>query len=393
TLVLLVTATLLGRSFMRLLAIDPGFRTQDLLILDLAFDPVSDPAEAASLAHFQETLLARLRSLPGVRAVGGVNDFPLGGGSYSNGQFLEMTRPDEIKTYDDVMRLTDLKERAGYAGYRVASAGYFRAMNIPLIRGRLFEPGDGPDAPHVAVISQSLADAKWPNQDPIGRFVQFGNMDGDVRGFRIVGVVGDVRESSPEAIPVPLFYGNHVQRVSAATSFSLVLQGSLPASTAIEAQQIVRQMNPDLPVRVRTVEEALEQALAGRRFSLLLGMVFGVSALVLASLGIYGVVSYLVAQRQRELGIRLALGASRASMLQLVVGKGMLLAMLGTAIGVAASLILTRSVASLLYGVSPTDPVTFAVVVATVVGCVLVATSLPALRAARIAPSISLRTE
>ena len=130
-----------------------------------------------------------------------------------------MTRPDEIASMADVARLGDqAKARAGFADWRIASAGYFKAMSIPLVRGRLFEESDGPDAPHVAVISESLARAKWPDQDPIGRFIQFGNMDGDLRGFRVIGVVGDVRELSPESVPSSTFYAHYRQRLSSRIS-------------------------------------------------------------------------------------------------------------------------------------------------------------------------------
>ncbi len=158
-------------------------------------------------AVFQAELLARLGSLPGVREVALVNDFPLGGGRYANGRFLEMTRVDEITSREDIGRLGDqIKVRAGFAGYRIASERYFAAMGIPLIRGRAFDATDGPDAPHVAVISDSLAKTRWPGEDPLGKFIQFGNMDGNLTGFRIVGIVGDIRELTPEAQPGPLFY-------------------------------------------------------------------------------------------------------------------------------------------------------------------------------------------
>src|SRR4029453_14269796 len=172
----------------------------------------------------------------------------------------------------------EAKARAGFAGYRTASEGYFQTMGIPLVRGRLFDDRDGPDAPHVALISESLAAAKWPNQDPLGRFVQFGNMDGDLRGFTVIGVVGDVRENSPEAPPAPLFYTNYRQRMN--PRFSVVLRSAQGASLAQTARQIVRELDPTLPVQIRTVDEALNRAVAGRRFSLTLIAVFRVAALV-----------------------------------------------------------------------------------------------------------------
>ena len=204
-----------------------------------------------------------------------------------------MARPDEFTSMDDFRKLTDAaKPRFGMADYRIASEGYFAAMGIPLIRGRLFEPSDGPDAPHVAVISESLARTKWPGQDPLGRFVQFGNMDGDLRGFRIVGIVGDVRELSPESLPGPIFYGYYQQRPT--SRVSIVVRAQSPQTVTTAARQIVRAIDPEVPLQMKTTDEAFDTALAGRRFSLLLIGVFSVCALLLATLGVYGLMAYVV---------------------------------------------------------------------------------------------------
>ena len=267
-----------------------------------------------------------------------------------------MTRPDEIASLDDfATKLRDTaKARSADAGYRIASEDYFAAMDIPLIRGRLFEVSDGPDAPHVAVISESLAKTKWPGQDAIGRFVQFGNMDGDLRGFRIVGIVGDVRELSPETVPGPIFYGYYQQRPT--SRVSIVVKTSTPTAVTTAARQIVRSVDPEVPLQVRTVEDAFDRALAGRRFSLLLIGVFSACALVLATLGVYGLMAYLVSQRTREIGIRLALGAESTDVVALVVGRGVRLAVIGVAIGGVAALLLTRLLDGMLFGVTATDP-------------------------------------
>ena len=158
--------------------------------------------------RFQDSMVERTRALPGVTAAAFINDFPLGGGFYANGTLVEMSRPDEFKSWDPIsaMSAEERAARSTLAGYRLAGPGYFEAMRIPLVRGRLIEEQDGPETPHVAVISESLAKARWPDRDPLGRYIQFGNMDGDFRGIRVVGVVKDVRELSPEALPQPTLY-------------------------------------------------------------------------------------------------------------------------------------------------------------------------------------------
>ena len=396
TLVLLAGAALLARSFARVLAVDPGYRTEQALILDLALPVMTDSEEGRRQAAFREELMARLRSLPGVVEAGGINALPLGnaGGFYPDGLFIEMTRPDEIQSLEEFERLGRAdRERVGDAGFRVVSAGYFRAMGIPLVRGRLFEEGDVYDAPHVAVISESLARTQWPDEDPIGRYIQFGNMDGDLRAFRIVGIVGDVREVSLESRPEPLFYADHRQRPLHASHISIVLYGTEDASVASAAERVIRDLDPEVPVRVRRLSEVVDASLAGRRFSLLLLGLFSAAALLLATMGIYGVVSYLVAQRTREIGIRMALGACGGDVLRLVIGRGAALAVVGALIGLAAALALTRLLSGMLYGISATDPVTFIAVVMVVAAAALLASYLPARQAARLAPAVTLRME
>ena len=395
TLVLLTGAGLLARSFMQVLAVDPGYSVQNSLVVNLAMPYPGDGAAGARQTRLQDEIMAQLRRLPGVTAVGGVNDYPLGAGWFANGQFIEMSRPDEITSYDDLAKLSEaeVKRRAGMAGYRVASEQYFRAMGIRVIRGRSFEESDGPDAPHVAVISESLAKSKWPDLDPIGRFVQFGNMDGDVRGFRIVGIVSDVRENSLENAPQLLFYGSSRQRVGSASSFNVVVRGTNSPEAIQAAQRIVRQVDPQVPVVVRSAQDLFDQTLAGRRFSLILLGVFSVTALVLATMGLYGLISYVVSQRTREIGIRQALGAEVGDLLRVVVGRGALLAAIGIAVGLIASLMLGRVVQGMLYGVGATDPVALLGVVGLIGGSVLVASYLPARRALRVAPIITLRSD
>lgn len=392
TIVLLAGAGLLARSFINVLATDPGFATSDALLIETQWTFARDADVQQRRKTIQDELLARLRSLPGVQQVGLISSHPVGAGFFPNGQFIEMTRVDEIQTPQDAQRLGDaIKTRQGLAGYRIASEGYFNAMGIRLLRGRLFEDSDGPDAPHVAVISESLAKTQWPNQEPIGRFIQFGNMDGDIRGFRIVGIVSDVREVSPESVPGPLFYGYYKQRM--ASRYTVVVKTTTGTALAPSIRQIVREQDPELPVQVRTIEEAFDRALSGRRFSLTLIAVFSGAALLLATLGIYGLIAYLVAERTREIGIRLALGAESTDVLRLVLGKGVILALAGIVVGLAASLGLTRFLEGMLFGVTATDPLALGAVMAVTLVAVLAASYVPARRAMRVAPVIAMRAD
>ncbi|HEX6059009.1 MAG TPA: ABC transporter permease [Gemmatimonadaceae bacterium] len=399
TLVLLVGAGLLARSFLRLLAVDPGYRTDGALVLDVALPwPEDDAAGRRQVALYDE-LRSRLRALPGVRAVGGINALPLVWGNYSDGTFLILTRADEMGDIRDIREAIPLFEqlrrdesRIGQASYRVAGPGYFEAMEIPLVRGRLFEDRDGYDAPHVAVISETLARTRWPNEDPIGKVIQYGNMDGDLRAFTIVGVVGDVREASLTAEPQPVFYASYRQRPSGASRFNFVVQrAGDPAALAAPAREIVRSLAPDVPPRIRTLDEIVARSIADRRFSLVLLGAFGSAALLLAIVGVYGVISYLVTQREREIGIRIALGARTADVRRLVVGQALRTAAIGVGAGVIVALAATRLLERQLYGVRPSDPVTFMAIVSLLLAIALAAAWLPARRAARTDPSSVLR--
>ena len=395
TLVLLAGAGLLARSFVALLAVNPGFTLNDALVLDLT---VSDGGSdfRARRVRLLDTIVERIRTLPGVTEAGLISGFPLGGGgNYSNGQFIEMTSADEIASPQQFAKLgrDAVKARAGFAGYRLVSADYFKAMGIPLLRGRLIEDSDAPESPHVAVISESLARTKWPDQDPIGRFVQFGNMDGDLKGFRIVGVVGDVREITMETPPAPILYASYRQRPTSVWRLSIVVRGPQPDAISPSVRKVVQEVNPELPVQFRTIEGAFSTALTGRRFSLILITVFGGSALLLATFGLYGLISYLVAQRTKEIGIRMALGAKSGDLLRLIVGKGTRLAIYGTVLGLAAAVLLSGVVQGLLFAISPTDPQVLTVVAIVTIIASIGASYVPARRATRIEPVSSLRAQ
>ncbi len=401
TLVLLVGAGLLARSFLNLLAVDPGYRTEEAVVMDLWL-PYAEGALART-GLFHEELLERVRALPGVEEAGGVSAFPLTGGG-ANGTFWTLDSPDQlggVRTFEEAMRVPGLPERiqqimqdparAGYAEYRLASAGYFRAMDIPLLRGRLFDEGDGPEAPHVAVISESLAESRWPGEDPIGRFVEYGNMDGDLRPFTIVGVVGDIRERGLDAEPRATFYGNARQRPRFTFTYhvAIAVPGD-PGAIITAARAIVHELNPDAAMRFRTLEQVFAGSLADRRFTFLLLGVFGATALLLAVIGVYGVIAYLASLRTREIGIRLALGAPASSVLRMLLGQGAALALIGVAIGLAGALALTRLLGDLLYDVGTLDPVTFLAVATLLAAVGILASYIPARRAQRIDPMATL---
>ncbi|MGH7571204.1 MAG: ABC transporter permease [Gemmatimonadota bacterium] len=345
----------------------------------------------ADRAGLHRLLTARLAAIPGVEHVGGVNAFPLTGDG-ANGAFLILEPSDEITSFEDFGRLANDPVRTGYAEFRVASEGYFRALGIPLLRGRLFDERDGPDAPHVAVISRTLAETRWPDEDPIGKVIQFGNMDGDLRPFTIVGIMGDVRGRSLESEPGPVFYGSAGQRGTG--DFTYAISGAASSASVIPAaRRIVRDLFPEAAPSFRTLEERFSAALAGRRFSLMLLGAFGATALLLALMGIYGVGTFFVATRVREIGIRMALGADGRRVVGLVVRQGMMVAAAGLIVGLLAALLLVRVLASLLYGVVATDPVTFILVALILSSVALLASYVPARRAVRVDPMTSLRAE
>jgi predicted permease len=282
----------------------------------------------------------------------------------------------------------------GNADYVVASEGYFQALGIPLLTGRLFNSSDGPDAPQVALISDSVARRQWPNQDAIGHTIEFGNMDGDLRPLTIVGVVGEVRARSLEVPPRPTVYVNYRQRPRGTNLFNVVLRtNSEPAAVISAAQNILAQLDPTVPPRFNTFTEIFSESLSSRRFNLLLMGVFGLTALLLAMAGVFGVLAYSVAQRTREIGVRMALGASTGNVLRLILKQAVVTALVGIGIGLVTAIVLTGTMSSLLFEVSPTDPLTIMGVALLMVIVALLASYIPARRATRVDPMIALRYE
>jgi putative ABC transport system permease protein len=389
TFVLLVGAGLLGRSIISLLDVDLGFRTDSVVAMSLSHSGARDQ----SLSALHHEIVTRLRAIPGVEAAGGSNRVPLMWGG-SDGTFIIQNHPDEIASFDDWGALTRVPERSGQAGFRVASEGFFRALGIPLVGGRLFDDRDVFDAPHVAVINESLARTRWPGEDPLGKLINFANMDGDFRPMMVIGIVGDVRDFAIDAPPVPTVYGSYRQRPRQTSEFTYVVSGAGgAASLSAAARRVAADVAPTAPPRLRTIEEVVAAPLAPRRFSLVLLAAFGATALLLSAMGVYGLMSYGVTQRRREIGIRVALGAMRSRVLGMIVRQGATLAVLGVAVGVAAAAFLTRYIAHQLYGVETRDVATFAAATVFLLGVAALASYIPARRAARVDPMIALREE
>jgi len=304
--------------------------------------------------------------------------------------------PKNPTTLQELSRDFDLlfrqKERLGEADFFVATDGYFQSLGIPLLRGRIFDERDGPDSPHAAVISASLARERWPGQDPIGHTIEFGNMDGDIRLLTIVGIVGDVHNYSPDAPPQPTVYVNLFQRPEPQMTLTMLSDADTQQVTAA-ARQILHQLNPEIPPRFRTFSQVYSESLGSRRFNLLLIGFFAGIALLLATAGVFGVMAYSVSRRTREIGVRVALGADSRNVLTMILGQGLRTVLIGVVIGVAGSLALTRAIQSLLFGVTATDPLTFIAVILLLVTVALLACYIPARRAAKVDPMVALRYE
>lgn len=414
TLVLLVGAGLLGRSFLRVLSIDPGFQTQQVVTLDLAFP--GDHANGNHAALLRQ-ITGQLRAKPGVVEAGLTTDLPLGNGGYSDGTFAllnpqqlspkmlqlinrvpifngELSKAD-YKALDDFFTpLFADKAHSGEANYVAASPGFFRALGIPLKRGRFFTDAEGMDTPPVAIVSEALARQTWPDRDPLGQTIEYGNMDGDLRLLTVVGVVGDVRGTSLEQPPTPIIYVNCLQRPQKTGELSVVIRtAGDPKSTLLAARRVIRELAPSVPVKTNTFTRVFTASLATRRFNLLLVGAFAGTALLLAIAGIYGVLAYSVARRTRELGVRIALGASSSNVLRLVLRQAVSTTVIGILIGGIAAFALTRLMQSMVFGVSTSDPLTYAAVALVLLIVAVFAAYVPARRATTIDPMIALRSE
>jgi len=385
SLILLVSAGLLIGSIRRLAQVSPGFDPQKSLAADVSF-PQASPSgkdqsgEAAvqQAANFLTEAQRKIAALPGVQAVGAINDLPVTGRGSVNGGFSIEGRPPYSPGEEPV------------AEFRQVTPDYFRAIGLPLLRGRELTEADASKKPENVLINETFARLFFADEDPIGKRVKA--LDGEPH--EIVGVVGDARQWGLDSDASAEIYFSFSQ-IALGQEASLVVRAvSDPASIAGSVRAAIGEVTHDAPVtRVTTMTQVVADSTAQRRFNMILMTIFAGVALVMASIGLYGVISYSVGQRTHEIGIRMALGAPRSAVLGLVLRNGMSLAVVGVVLGTGAALGLTRLMASLLYGVSPTDPVTFTVIALILLGVALVACFIPAHRATRVDPMVALRYE
>jgi putative ABC transport system permease protein len=372
SLVLLIGAGLLVKSFIRVMHVDPGFDPEHLLVFSVGLASSADPAQQDA---FYKQVVDRLEVLPGVQAAGAVSRLPLAGGNSS--------RTFSIPGSDCKDCLADI---------RVSTPGYFHTMGIALLQGRNLTPQDGEATLHVAMVNQAFVQKFFSGQDPVGKYIaDFGPTNDKLQ---IVGVIGNVRHTALESFPRPEIYLAFGQ--AHWPSAFMVVRTSISDPTALTsaAQNAVWSADKNVPLdNVRTMQQVIAKSSLRRKFTMLLLTIFAGLAMLLAAIGLYGVMAYSVSQRTREIGIRMALGAQRADVLKLVVKQGMGLVGIGIFFGITVSLGLTRLIVGLLFGVSATDPLTFVSLGLCLAGVALLANYVPAHRASRVDPIVALRNE
>lgn len=374
-LVLLVGAGLLIKSFLRLQQVDPGFNPKNTLTASVALPQKKYPEEKQQAAFYQQ-LLEKISALPGVQAAATAVVVPLSGNDYVLGFEIE-GRPKV--------------ENQPSTNYYAVSADYFKAMGIPLLRGRVFTDRDTADTTRVAVINESMAQKFFPHEDPLGKRIHVTN--GPTTYREIVGIVGDVKEYGLDRATPLQTYEPFLQKPNS-SMFLIVRAAGDPANLSGAIRREVLSLDKEQPVAsLRTLEQLIATTIAQQQFSMTLLGVFAAVALLLSAIGIYGVLSYAVTQRTNEIGIRMALGADQGAVLKLVVGQGMLLTLTGIGAGLVAALALTRVLATLLFGVSATDPLTFGAIALLLMLAALLACWIPARRAMKIDPLVALRYE
>jgi len=373
TLLLLVGATVLARSFLAVRAVRPGFNPEGVLSVKVAIPESKYPGDAQIVA-FYTSVLDRVQALPGVIAVGVVNRLPLGGDDQNAGLQIEDAAPDA--RWPNVLT-------------RTVSPGYFRALEIPMREGHSFSRFDGSDAPRVAIIDERLARAVWPGKSPIGRRVREG---GDVWAT-VVGVVGHIQHEGLDDDSDPQVYWNYTQRVQDRLALVVRTRGN-PASLSRAVAAAVRDVDPEQAIYdVRTLDAVVDRSLGQRWLQTILLVTFAGAALLLASVGAYGVIAYGVGQRTREFGVRMALGAGRRNVMVMVLRRGATLFTLGALTGLVLAWATVRVLSTLVYAVAPHDVISFVLATLVLFIVSMVACYVPALRASRVEPSVALRSE
>jgi len=381
SLTLLAGSGLLIRSFLRLQEVDTGFRPDGVLTMRISLPQEKYPKPEQPWIFYRD-LLERVRRLPGVDAAGGATGLPLTGTGWSGTTTVDTQAVPE-------------REKTPEADQRPVFSGYFEAMGIALLRGRYFDQRDNEGSAPVAIIDETMARTYWPNQDAVGQRIRQGGRQSQNPWRTIVGVVRHVRYRTLESPSRVEIYWPYPQNPSPGRSMSLAIHAAYdPRMLANAVERELRSLDPDQPVyRVRTMRELMSESVARRRLSMLLLAIFAGAALLLASIGLYGVMSYTVAQRTHEVGIRMALGAGRADVVRLVLGQSLRMTLYGILVGLLGSWFLTRFLATLLFDTRATDPLTFALV-ALILATVAVAASLiPAWRATVVDPMTALRQE
>ena len=374
-LVLLVGAGLLVRSFLELLHVKPGFDPSRTVTMRVGL-PDSRYGEDAQRVQFFQRLFDKVDALPGVQGAGGISFLPLAGLGAATG--LEIVGKPPAPLGEEAV-----------VDVRVITNDYFKAMGVPLLRGRLFNENDPADIRNRVIINDALARKYFPGEDPLGKRIKV--WWNDTRENEIIGVVGDVRQTALATEARATNYWPYARFPYNSMTLTVRMAGDV-SSTSNAIVRLIREQDPDLAVAdIRTMEDVVSASVAQQRLTMLLLTIFAVAALLLAAVGIYGVIGYSVTQRTQEIGIRMALGARHGDVLRMVVGQAMALTVVGIVIGGAGAFLLTRLMAKLLFNVQPSDPVTFAAVVAVLGSVAAIASYIPGRRATRVDPVVALR--
>jgi predicted permease len=368
------------RSLLNLMHLNPGFQTEHVLTAKLSL-PHERYKTPESLLHFYDELPRGVRSLPGVESAGLGSDIPWTGYDDNTGFTIEGKQPPPHEEF--------------HARYHMATPGYFRALGVPLVRGRFFTDADKVDAPLVVIINHAMAERYWPGEDAVGKRITFEDKPKEKDWLTIAGIVGDVKDQPNSPGAEPAFWWPFLQAGYGSANLLLVVRSDSDPQLLVGAiRNQVTRLDPALAVAdVHTMDRIVTASVATPRFAFILVGIFGALAIVLAAIGTYGVIAYSVSQRTPEFGLRMALGARQFDVLRLVLVQAAKLILSGTAVGVLLALLLARALKSLIYGVSPADPLTFAAIGCSVIAIAIVACYIPAHKATQADPMIALRAE